>query len=596
MTKIGFCPVPQSSRLPARGFFVDELVTKRMKTHWVSSAKLKGLLINRYLIFLLALIVSSEIFSNYAGLPPLLPAWQMEIPLILYIYWLGNRLLRPNRLQPWLAALPIFIGYHFFDLYHMQLGRLLRFTEVTELPELFQILTRTNQILCGLLVILPLVAMLLFVNWRQFHKFGIGAMPLVGLISAAIFFPNPFITAFTAVQRDRVFYSDTQSAGYNGRIATAIYNEAKRQSSIEKTSDYLGESPSLDKFSRVSQQVAQKQKKRNVHLIVLESFFDPALLKNAQFSKNPAHPTFTKLLGNKGSLSISPVFGGSTAQAEFEVLCGVPAMHELSGIEFDVFTGAQTLCLPNVLKTGGYQTLATNAFLPDFFNSTNAYAGMGFSETYYPREYAVGRESYFTTGDVANEKYMFDGDLLQQNVDFVAQQMQRNQGQPIFNYVISMYGHLPHDINTEKRPQLIRLQGEFRDDQLERAVNQYYYRSQAVADYVKKLTKIDPDSLIILVSDHLPPLTYGPNTYRAMNYLGGVENDMYLNRIYFIENGKPTTFKTIHHYDLPQIILNYVTRGDYCKEEYCGYAEGSNDGGKMAYRDEYMTIMARAMF
>jgi phosphoglycerol transferase MdoB-like AlkP superfamily enzyme len=567
-----------------------------MKTQWASPAGLKRLLVNRYLIFLLTLVGSTEILSHYGGLPSLLPAWHMEIPLVLYFYWLANRLLRPNRLQPWLAASSIFISYHFFDFYHIQLGRLLRFTEVTELPELFQILSGSNQVLCGLLVVLPLLAILLSVNWRRISITCIGAIPLAALIASVVFLPDPFMAAFIATQKNRVFYSDTQSAGSNGRIATALYNEAKRRSSIEKTTNYQGGGVSLSKFSRVSQQVAKKQKKRNVHLVVLESFFDPSLLKNANFSKNPAHSDFTKLFSNKGSLSISPVFGGGTAQAEFEVLCGVPALRELSGIEFDVFTGAETLCLPNILKEGGYQTLATNAFLPDFFNSTNAYAGLGFSETYYPREYAPGLDSYFSTGDVTNEKYMFDGDLLRQNLEFVSQQIQTNKDQPIFNYVISMYGHLPHSINTDKRPQIITLQGDYHDDQLERAVNQYYYRSQAVAAYVKKLTKVDPDSLIILVSDHLPPLTYGPNTYRAMNYLNGVENDIYLNRIYFIENGKPTKFNTIHHYDLPQIILNYVTRGDYCKEEYCGFEEAQTEAGKMAYRDEYMTIMARAMF
>ena len=271
-------------------------------------------------------------------------------------------------------------------------------------------------------------------------------------------------------------------------------------------------------------------------------------------------------------------------------------MRELSGVEFDVFTGAKTLCLPNVPAQSGYRTVATNAFVPDFFNSTNAYAGIGFSEIYYPSDYAPGRETYFSTGDVEGEKYMFDGVLLAQNLDFVGKWIKENPGKPLFNYVISMYGHTPNSVNLEKRPTLIEMQGNVRDAQLESAVNQYYYRTEALAAYVRELLKVDPKSLIILVSDHLPPLTYGPNTYRDLNYLGGVEDNLHLNRIYFMENGRPVQFSTIHHYDVPRIILNYVTQGKYCQEQTCDFTR--KDGhlsDKDAFREEYMTIMARAM-
>ena len=59
-------------------------------------------------------------------------------------------------------------------------------------------------------------------------------------------------------------------------------------------------------------------------------------------------------------------------------------MQELTDIEFNMFTGSKTLCLPEVLSEGGYQTSAGNAFYPDFFNSTNAYEGMGFKGIFYP--------------------------------------------------------------------------------------------------------------------------------------------------------------------------------------------------------------------
>ena len=71
---------------------------------------------------------------------------------------------------------------------------------------------------------------------------------------------------------------------------------------------------------------------RNVHLVVLESFLDPTLYQGASYTRDPLHPSFKKLFGNKMGLSVSPVVGGRTSQAEFEVLCGVPAFEEQTRI------------------------------------------------------------------------------------------------------------------------------------------------------------------------------------------------------------------------------------------------------------------------
>jgi hypothetical protein len=279
------------------------------------------------------------------------------------------------------------------------------------------------------------------------------------------------------------------------------------------------------------------------------------------------------------------------------VLCGVPAMRELSGIEFDVFTGAKTYCLPNILAQAGYHTIATNAFYPEFFNSTKGYMGLGFESIYYPKEYVQGFETYFNTGDVTDEFFMFDGQLLSQNLAFVADWIKVNPGRPLLNYIMTIYGHTPHLTNTNKRPKVIEVSGagKFRDGLLELVVNQYYYRTEVIAAYVKELIRIDPQSIIILVSDHLPPLTYGPNTYRVLNYLGKADDYIHMNRIYIIENGRVVHYDTIHHYDVPRIILSYVTQAKF-NQTYTLKGDAQNMHiGLSTLREQYMTIMAHAM-
>ena len=555
----------------------------------------RSLFLNRYLFFVLSLILATELFQLFGGLPALRHAWRLEIPLLVYIYWLANRMLRPSRWQPWLAAIPAVMLYVIFDLYHMQFGRLLRITEVAQIPELIQVLTPGVRLMAFLAVGIPLTLFLRAVDWRRWKSTLAAAIPLLALSLSLALYPSGFMALFAKTQTAMVFYSDTKSARANGRVAMMLYNEAKRRSYLQETARYQGDTPYLKKYAKLTEQIRRQRDKRNVHLVVLESFLDPSLLGAARFSKDPAHPAFTELLGGKGSLSISPVFGGGTAQAEFEVLCGVPAMRELSGIEFDVFTGSPTPCLPYLLAEGGYQTLASNAYKPDFFNSTNAYAGMGFNNIFYPREFAPGWDSYFGTGEVGDEIYMFDGDLLDSNLAFIAEKIRASKGRPLFNYIIGMYGHLPHILDDAKRPRVLRVEGAPQLGQLERAVNQYYYRTEAIARFVQGLLRIDPESLVILVSDHLPSLDQGPVTYRSLNYLAGVEGDIHLNRIYFIENGKVTHHRTINHYDVPRIVLDYVTRGEYCQDGDCDFTPEENPEEKTVYWEEYMTIMARAM-
>ncbi len=544
--------------------------------------------------FLLFFSAYTLIAGYVGGLPVFLPAWRLEIPLLLYLFFYFRWITRPSRWRSVIAALPIFLAYVVFDAYHVLFGRLLRVIEVTELPEMFMVMPLLNKILLVFAVGVPMGIFMRAVQWRRFRPILWGAVPLLALLVAVEGLPSFFIAGFERLLKPIHWMSESEQAQLNGRLGMALYNEARRINSLEKTIAYRGDIRYLSAFDDAVEVVKDVKLKHNVHLIVLESFLDPNLLRNAHYSRNPAHPEFEAFFKGKAGLSISPVFGGSTAQAEFEVLCGVPAMRELAGIEFDVFTGAKTLCLSNVLDQAGYHTMATNAFYPDFFNATKAYEGLGFENIYYPSEYAPVGGSYFRTGDVTDEFFMFDGDLFSQNLAFVSDWIRQNPGKPLLNYIMTVYGHTPHLINLQKRPKVVDISGmgKLPDDQLERAVNQFYYRTEVLAAYVKGLVRIDPHSIIILVSDHLPSLTYGPNTYQELHYLDNSPDAIHLNRVYIIENGRPVRFETIHHYDIPRIILGYLTQD---KVRHTLALKNENQKNEADLREQYLTVMAHAM-
>jgi phosphoglycerol transferase MdoB-like AlkP superfamily enzyme len=373
-----------------------------------------------------------------------------------------------------------------------------------------------------------------------------------------------------------------------------LYREAQRLEAIDELAPYRDRANYERDINRQLQALLPTLDKRNVHIIVLESFLDPRLFSKLDFSIPPVHPAFDELFGEHLSLSVSPVFGGATAQAEFEILCGVPALEYLSSVEFNVFNGSAAFCLPGQLASLGYYTSASNTYKPNFFNAVAAYQGAGFSISHFPKEFSPTGNSYLEFGDPGVEEYIFDQELFEQNLDYVKKYLSENPEKPFFNYLLTIYGHTPHLLDPDKRDELIELRSDYMDDHLIRATNQFYYRGEAIANYVKSLIRLDPDSLIILISDHVPPLRNGPNTYEALAYLDGVENAYYYNRLAIIDRGQAIAVPLIHHYDIPALVLNSLSEGAYCQNQGCSFMNGSDTYSEDERLKAYLRLMAHA--
>lgn len=520
----------------------------------------------------------------------------MELIFLVYFYCYFNAILRPSRWQALLAAVPLLLAYLGQDIYFLMYSNVFRASELAEVPELFGVLTWPYLVALLLFVLLPLGFFFLSINYRRFGVLVAGALPPALLVATTAFFPEQYVNIYRKVGEEIVDWSDQESVENNGRFMMLLYREAERHLAQKRTATFRNR-PQYEE--QVRQFAAWLQEaggpKRNIHLVVMESFFDPTLFKGASYTRDPLHPSFRKLFGNRMGFSLSPVVGGKTAQAEFEVLCGVPAFEEMTGVEFNSFTGAAAYCLPGKLQLAGYRTMASNAYNPSYFNTPNAYRGMGFARMFFPREYTGGNETYLSKGDTTGEgEYMFDGAIFSQNLEYVASQLAEEGAPPLFNYVLTIYGHFPHLINEEKRPKVLKMRSSFRDEQLERGANQIFYRTQAVADYVNRLTELDPKGLIILVSDHLPPGQHGRRSFQKLRYLDNSNESMHMNRILIVEEGKVKKYAVIHHYDIPALVYNFISKGAYCKVNTCGFADNKLLDDRMQRHDDYMRVMAHA--
>ena len=249
---------------------------------------------------------------------------------------------------------------------------------------------------------------------------------------------------------------------------------------------------------------------RNVHMIVLESFWDPMALKAAGLSADPLDPAFRKLWKAAGNArTLSPVFGGYTANAEFEALCGFPVKSD--AVFFEGRLRRDVPCLPRHLGEAGYRSFASHPNAAPFWNRINAYRRVGFEHYWSDRDFVL---------DDMNGEFLSDASLFRQVLDRVGPEL--GGAQPVFNYVLTYFGHLDYPLNSA-RPAVIKTDS---DNALVQAyANTVHYKSRELMGFVKELRKRDPDAIIVMFGDHLPSLGWNHGGYAESGLLAPNRSD-----------------------------------------------------------------------
>ncbi len=231
---------------------------------------------------------------------------------------------------------------------------------------------------------------------------------------------------------------------------------------------------------------------RNVHFILLESFFDINSLGKKFVPNDPFPKAFTELWEQTGkSTTLTPVWGGYTANAEFEALCGFPVTE--NAVFFEGWLRRPSPCLPKLLGQHGYHTIASHPNVAGFWNRTNAYPLIGF-ETYWDKR-------HFDLSDSVGG-ILLDHSLYRQ----IFKKLEQEKDRPVFNYILTYHGHLPFPSNSSY-PE--NLPAGVNNPLLRGYINHLFYKTRDLMSLIEALKKKDPNSLIVMFGDHLPFL--GPN-------------------------------------------------------------------------------------
>lgn len=331
------------------------------------------------------------------------------------------------------------------------------------------------------------------------------AAGVAALATVVSFAPGPLVMVMDR-QFGNVVWDQHANYGWRGPLVHLL-QESARHSARSDAAPPRGEvlaavdtlAPALQPvsfdLSAAMRQSGGEAPARNVHMIVLESFWDPMALQEAGFSADPFVMEFRALWEAAGrSRVLSPVFGGYTANAEFEALCGFPVMED--AVFFEGRLRQDAPCLPRLLGMRGYRTIASHPNVAVFWNRVHAYRRVGF-DTYWS-------EGDFELDDM-NGSFLGDASLYRQVLGKLSPLM-KDGGAPVFNYVLTFFGHLDYPLNESRPSRITTRDG---DERLELYANTVHYKSLELMYLLAELRARDPDALVVVFGDHLPFL--GPN-------------------------------------------------------------------------------------
>jgi len=259
----------------------------------------------------------------------------------------------------------------------------------------------------------------------------------------------------------------------------------------------------------------------NVILVMSEAFWDPTLLTGVTYSEDPL-PYFHSLQKKYTSgFMLSPVYGGGTANTEFEVLTGLSTQFLPQGIiPYVQFVHKPLEALPAIYARQGYEATAIHTYDNWFYRRNLVYQDLGFDRF-------ISKE-FFNNPEIAVSGYIRDTELSNKILSQIKQ-----SAKPDFIFAVSMEAHgpYPNELYPENHIQVESALQPETEAILANYTNIVADVDQSLKILIEGLKKIDEPSIVVFFGDHLPMLGSQFDVYREAGYFQDENSyEEYLNK------------------------------------------------------------------
>ncbi|HFI2424224.1 LTA synthase family protein [Bacillus paranthracis] len=346
---------------------------------------------------------------------------------------------------------------------------------------------------------------------------GIRALLVVGSIFVLYAygnFANTFMNkVFQKSGVDFVLWDQNENYASNGFVLGFISN--LDTTVMEKPKNYSKENM-LQIANDIKKQYSgnigspKKKEKPNIIFVMSESFWDPTKATNLSFSEDPVPNLHHYIENFPGGQTISPTFGGNTANVEFEALTSYSmSLLKPGSIPYQqVITNKKEIpSIPTALKKEGYYTSAIHSFGRTFFKRDDVYKVLGFDK--------------FNAADTM-ENVDVDGDYisdLAMSKEIIAEL--EKQKQPTFIHVVTMQNHFPFTEGRfgENLIEISGLENEESKGELETYTEGLRRSDEALQYLIEQLDNLDRPTLLVFFGDHLPSLGTNKSFYKENGYI-----------------------------------------------------------------------------
>ena len=236
----------------------------------------------------------------------------------------------------------------------------------------------------------------------------------------------------------------------------------------------------------------------NIIFLQLESFVDPTIAKDVEYSKDPI-PFYRQLLKDysSGYLTV-PAVGAGTANVEFEAITGISARFFGPG-EYpykSILTKETCESAPYDLRQIGYTSHAIHNHRGAFYNRNTVFSNLGF-DTFTCLEYM--------NNVVKTPKNWAKDTILTENI---IDALNSSEG-PDYIYTISVQGHGKYpkeQVIEEPAIEVTKAPDEESKWSYEYYANQVYEMDLFVKELTEALEDYDEDIVLVMYGDHLPAL------------------------------------------------------------------------------------------
>lgn len=252
-----------------------------------------------------------------------------------------------------------------------------------------------------------------------------------------------------------------------------------------------------------------KEKKPNVIVVMNESFADLKEVGELEVSADYI-PFFRKLKENtiKG-YTYSSVFGGNTANSEFEFLTGnTLAFLPDNSVPYQLFLRSETPGLTYTLKDQGYQpALALHPYYRTGYSRYKIYPLMGFDSFYTSDNFSVFSETV--------NYHITDFEDYKKIISLYENSRKSNSDAPFYLFNVTMQNHGSYDGSTYETGDEVQLKGKFKFfKKTEQFLNMMKMSDDALKYLIQYFKQIDEPTVIIFFGDHQPDLD--ENFYNAL--------------------------------------------------------------------------------